>query len=80
MKARTTVGITIPLLLLFGPAPLAGKADRQKTVHVDCTKGQSIQKALEDKAEDLVVEISGVSSCGAEPPEQIFFDQTFTLP
>lgn len=59
MRTRTTL-FTIPIVLILGTNPLAGKTDNQKTVHVDCTKGQSIQKALEDKAEELIVEIRGI--------------------
>ena len=57
---RNDLLVPLPLALLLVAASAAGKADGQKTVLVDCTKGQSIQAALKDKAEELIVEIRGI--------------------
>lgn len=56
MKSWTIVfGIAVCLTLLAS----AGQAGTTKTIKVDCFKGDSINAALEDKAEELIVEISG---------------------
>jgi len=56
------IGITLVvglcLALLVGAAP--GSAKEGKTVKVDCAKGDSINGALADKSDPLVIEISGM--------------------
>lgn len=46
------------LCLLLGVA--AARAASTKTIEVDCNQGKSINKALEDEHDELIVEISGL--------------------
>ena len=57
MKSRAMILGAIGCLAL-GAA--AGQAKSTKTVFVDCAKGESIAQALEEKAEELIVEIRGI--------------------
>lgn len=57
MKSRRLVVGTAACLLVMASV---GEAKTTKTVRVDCTKGDSINAALQDKAEELIVEIKGM--------------------
>lgn len=57
MSSRTLILGAIGCLAL---AATAGRADTTKTVVVDCAKGQKIAQALEEKADELIVEIHGI--------------------
>ena len=59
MKSKTLVLGTMLCLVLCAAA---GQAKTTKTVQVDCAKGDSINAALEEKADALIVEISGFCS------------------
>lgn len=70
-EGRRPAGLNgVPGVLAAAPAPqlpplmsalrIARKGDKVKTVSVDCSKGKSINKALEDKADVLVVEVHGM--------------------
>lgn len=61
MKPRLSgVALAVLALLTLTGSAVFGQTPTQRTVRVDCTTGQSIQRALEVKADELVVEISGV--------------------
>jgi hypothetical protein len=55
MNTRHYAGAVAALLMVGSTAGAANKE-----VRVDCSKGQSINRALQDVADDLVVEISGL--------------------
>ena len=57
MKIR----FVIPTMMAtFALLASPSSAQKSKTIKVDCSKGQSINKALEDKADELIIEISGM--------------------
>lgn len=55
---RKTLVVAAQALLLLFTLPVQAKPT--KTIAVDCSKGESINKALKDSADELIVEISGL--------------------
>jgi hypothetical protein len=51
--------VGVALILLMGLVAEAGSGPGVKTIRVDCNRGDSINRALADKADKLIVEISG---------------------
>jgi hypothetical protein len=47
------------LILLMGLVAEAGSAPGVKTIRVDCNRGDSINQALADKADGLIIEVQG---------------------
>ena len=51
--------VGVALILLMGLVAEAGSAPGVKTIRVDCNRGDSINQALADKADGLIIEIQG---------------------
>ena len=51
--------VGVALILLAGLVAEAGSAPGVKTIRVDCNRGDSINQALADKADGLIIEIQG---------------------
>ena len=56
MRIKRAIPLMVASLALIA-SPVAAK---EKTIQVDCSKGQSINQALRDKAEELIIQISGM--------------------
>ena len=59
MNLKTIFVLTVSCLLLILSISVSAKKPSD-TVLVDCTKGDSINVALENTAEELIIEISGM--------------------
>lgn len=58
---RVCVFMCVGLVWVFGIAAEANEDESKvKTILVDCDKGDSINKALEEKADELIIEIRGM--------------------
>lgn len=59
MKSKGTLGVLAGCLAIGLPAVEGAKVPKSKTVVVDCRKGETVSSALQDEAEELIIEIRG---------------------